>query len=269
MGRRKLTRKEIQEDRIGDSLVAVSDWVAENRNILLGILGFFVVSFAGLQLWSAISNSRDVEQHVQYYEALRTYRAPLESEAVPEEGHEGHDHGDSPAPEFKDEEERNRAALERFETLAREESGSTVGVISQYYTGIIRHQLDQPAEAEKNLRAVLREADEPMIRQLAANRLADLLYQQGNGEEATKLWSEIVEDPAPTFPISPILKKLAQASQEAGDPAKALEYYRRLASEFPSDPEARLTDARISLLAGRVETPDTPDTESKEEESTQ
>ncbi len=131
----------------------------------------------------------------------------------------------------------------------------------------IRQQLDQPAEAEKNLRAVVDGADQPEIRQLAVNRLADVLYLQGKTEEAVTLWSEIAEDPAPTFPLNTVLKKLAEARQASGDLAKALELYRRLASEFPSDPDARLTDARIALLAGQVESNETPDAEESEEES--
>ncbi len=269
MGRRKLTRKQIQEDRIQDSLVAVSDWVADNRSLLLGALGVFVLGFAGLQLWNIVSSGRNAEQHAKYYDALQTYRAPLETDqAAEQEGHEGHDHGDLPhEAEFKDAEERNRAALDKFEQLAREYAGSKVGLLSQYYVGIIRQQLDQPAEAEKNLRAVVDGADQPEIRQLAVNRLADVLYLQGKTEEAVTLWSEIAEDPAPTFPLNTVLKKLAEARQASGDLAKALELYRRLASEFPSDPDARLTDARIALLAGQVESNETPDAEESEEES--
>ncbi len=61
-----------------------------------------------------------------------------------------------------------------------------------------------------------------------------VLVSQGKRPEAIEVWRQILDNPAPNFPRDQLLARLGQASEEAGQPEAALDYYRKLVAEFPS-----------------------------------
>jgi len=248
LARKKLTRKEIRQDRIRSVLVEVYEWLAANSKYLFGVLGAIVVVFVASYGWENFQQGRQREIQQRFSEALEMFEAPV--------GNEKPEQQDPltipPKYRFDTEAERNEKALEAFSSLAADYPNTSVGQFSAYYQAILEQRSGQSQQAEATLRTLIQETDELETKNLARNYLAFVLGTQGKTEEAVALLKEILDEPSIDFPRSSILLKMARAYDSMGDHEAALDNYRKLKAEFPSSQESRAVQARIDLLEAEL-----------------
>ncbi len=253
----KLTRKEIQQDRIRAVLEDVYRWLTRNTVFLGAAVAIFALIVVAGYGWRLYQESATSEQQARLGEALQVFHAPLEGEEESvEPGHEGHDHATNPHPSkyrFASAEERNQKALETLTALAEEDPDSRPGQLARYYRAITLERMGRSDEAETVLRELIADVELPEVSNLARHQLGAILVGQGKRQEAIEVWKQILDNPAPNFPRDQLLARLGQASEKAGQPEAALDYYRKLVAEFPSAPLTRDLERRIDYLEAVLE----------------
>jgi tetratricopeptide (TPR) repeat protein len=246
-----LTRKEIvQQDRIELALSGIFNWCSENRALLLILLAVFVLTIAGSSTWRYYQGQSSQELQIQFRDTLDLYHAPVGTA------------DEQPLPEntavidyrFESDQERLEESLAAFSRIADDSPSSQLGLLSRYYTGLIKQEMGQIQEAEIDLDFVIQNSPNPEIQNLARNYLARIAQSQNDREKATALLEQILVDESNTFPKAVVLLELAQTNEVAGNAEEALRYYRRLTTEYPTSQhiqQARTHIDQLELLSGQ------------------
>jgi tetratricopeptide (TPR) repeat protein len=242
--RKHLTRKEIvRQDRIELALSGTYNWCAENRFLLIGLLAVFALTIAGSSAWQYYQGQSTHELQTRFRDTLDLYHAPVGK-------------ADVPPPEntsiteyrFESDQERLEEALAAFTAISEDSPSSPLGLLSRYYTGLIKQELGQTEEAENDLNFVIRNAPEPEIKSLARNHLARIAQSQNDPEKATVLLEQILVDESGAFPKAVVLLELAKTQEGAGNTDEALRYYRRLTAEYPTSQHVQQARTHIDQL---------------------
>ena len=245
MARKHLTRKEIvQQDRIELALSGIYNWCSQNRSLLIGLLVVFVLTIAGSSTWQYYRGQSSQELQNRFRETLDLYHAPVgqaEEQPLPE-------NAAIIEYRFETDQERLEEALATFAGIAEDSPGSQLGLLSRYYTGMIRQEMGQTQEAEDDLNFVIQSASEPEIQNLARSHLARIAQSQEDREKATALLEQILVDESDAFPKSIVLMELAQTYEAAGNAEEALRYYRRLTVEYPDSLNIQQARTHIDQL---------------------
>jgi len=241
VGTRRLTRKEIiQEDKIQSLLRRTTQWFTTNIRLLAIATGVVVVVVTAAYLWVHFSRATSVRLQAQFAEALAIHSAPVGQEQTAE--------APSSKYSFKTEEERHKKALAEFTQIAEDSPKTVVGQFARYYVGLNQHQLGQVAEARKTMEELIDEANEPMVRSLAANYLAQMSEAEKNNQQAIEMLNKALENAAPGFPKSSFLFRLGQNYEALGKTQDAVKQYQRILTEFPDSAESEQARARIDAL---------------------
>ncbi len=241
MGTRHLTRKEIiQEDKIHSVLSRSMEWFTDNSRYLAIATGLVVVGFASVYLWNYLSKSTNERLQAQFGDALAIYSAPAGQER---------NAADPPSKySFASTEERHKKALAEFSKIAEDSPNSDVGQFARYYVALNQYKLGHASEARKTLQALLEAADEPMVKTLAANYLAQLAEAEKNNQQAVEFLTKTLQDSTPGFPKSTVLFRLGENYEAMGKTQEAVKQYKRIVTEFPDSPESQRAKARIDAL---------------------
>ena len=242
---KRLTRREIvQEDKIQAALSGILAWSSQNLFLLIAVFAIFLLSILGSYLWQNYQSSRSEEIQAQFGEALKIYHAPV-VEDTPE---------DSEDPIIFDEyifatdEERREKALEGFTAVMEDAPGTHLGLLARYYTGLLKKEMGQMGTAEEELNFVVQNSAEPQTRNLARHLLADIAESQDNRQLATQLLEAILLEDTASFPKDTILLRLAQNHEAAGNAEKALTFYTRLTTEYPTSDDSQEAQRRLDQL---------------------
>lgn len=245
MAAKRLTRREIvQEDKIQAALSGIFTWSSQNRSLLIACFSIFLLSILGSWLWQDYQSGRSEEIQAQFGEALKIYHAPV-VEDTPE---------NSEDPIIFDEyifatdEERREKALEGFTAVVEDAPGTHLGLLARYYMGLLKQEMGQIGTAEEELNFVVRNSSEPQTRNLARHLLASIAESQDDRELASQLLEAILLEDTASFPKDTILLRLAQNHEAAGNAEKALTFYTRLTTEYPTSDDSQEAQRRLDQL---------------------
>ena len=245
MAAKRLTRREIvQEDKIQAALSGIFAWSSQNRFLLIACFSIFLLSILGSWLWQDYQSGRSEDIQAQFSEALKIYHAPV-VEDTPE---------NSEDPIIFDEyifatdEERREKALEGFTAVVETASGTHLGLLARYYRGLLKQEMGQMGTAEEELNFVVRNSAEPQTRNLARHLLASIAESQDDHQLASQLLEAILLEDTVSFPKDTILLRLAQNHEAAGNAEKALTFYTRLTTEYPTSDDSQEAQSRLDQL---------------------
>ena len=135
------------------------------------------------------------------------------------------------ARSFKTEKEKYEEAQKQFTAVAARFPRFSQGRWARYYAALCQRDLGNLSEAEKELSPIA-QASDPELAAQAKMVLAGIDQQSGRGEEAEKLYQELLKGrPAATVPKATIQMALAELYQQT-DPPRALEIYQQMAQEY-------------------------------------
>jgi len=240
---KRLTRKEIIEPGpIETALTRIWNWCARNRIILAIAIGGFLLALTGTLIWQQRQRSISEELQSRFAEALDLYYTFPEDSPADENGSV-----EEPSnPDGPDSEQAGMTeALNQFSTLAQEHPGTKLGLLSQYYTALIKDRLGRSDEAESDLSHLAEDSSDPEIRSLALVVLARLARERSNDQQTQELLEEILSGQAQYFPKDSVLLLLGQHQESAGDKQEALRYYQQLTTEYPES--TYLADAQAAI----------------------
>jgi len=178
----RITRKELKSDKFALELEHTFTFFEEHRELVIrygAIAAGILVLVLAVLLYSRHQHSVRQEALSQ---ALQVQEAPVGS-ANP-----------GAALSFPTEDARAQQAVKTFGEVASKYSGSTEGIIAEYYLGTIAADQGKMAEAEKHLKLVAEKGDDRYA-SLANLALAQIDFNEGRTAEGEKLLRSLIDKP--------------------------------------------------------------------------
>jgi tetratricopeptide (TPR) repeat protein len=147
--------------------------------------------------------------------------------------------------------EKNNAAIERFEPIVERYGGRPSGRLAAYYLGICQSELGNTDAAITALQQAA-DASEPLISSMALFRLGQLQLGAGNAEAAIEHFDRLLERDDALFPQEEALMAKARAHEDSGDPRSALAAYQRVLNEHAGTSAAAEARARAEELSAQL-----------------
>ena len=245
MVKKRLTRKEIaQQDWAEIVLSGIYTWGSKNRYLLASGLVILLLTIAGSYWWQNREQQQAFQIQEKFAEALEIYHAPVgEIKKIDQNNAE-------PASRYRflTDQDRLQKALEAFNNIPQNSSSPTIGMLARYYTGLLLRELNQIDEAKKILNLTIQESNQSEIRNMARETLADILQAENQLNPASDLLKKILEDPTTAFPKEMVLLRLARNKESTGNTDEALNFYRKLTTDYPSSSQASVARSRIQNL---------------------
>jgi tetratricopeptide (TPR) repeat protein len=238
----KFTRKELKGP---DEFISFAgkglEWIAAHlRPLLIGV-GAIAVIGSGIWIWQHFSHRSSLEASDALQAALEIYRRPLKGERG------GEDEGDAKKP-FENAKERAKAALEKFQYVVREFSGTDVARLGHLYVGNCHFTLGETAAAIESFEKFVSKAPEPHLQALALENIGYAYEQKKDPTKAREAFEKLTSgkvNPERGF------YHLARLHAAKGDKAKAKEMYQKaldLAKKEKNDWFATEVETKIALI---------------------
>lgn len=228
--RRRLTRKDLrQPDEFISLFDAAGEYVATHLSRVIGAVAALlalILVVAGLKLYF---NHRNRAAAEAFYSGSQAY-----------------------------DRKQYRTAEERFQALANDYSGTSLGRLALLYIGDIHLAQNQPAPARDFLQRFLDADNRPAFRQAALLQLGVAWEALGNQDEARKAYAQAAAISEGQQAQAEL--ELARLTASRGDKPGAIAIYRRFLREHPFGAQrASVVDAlaRLGAAPGPVVTPNT------------
>jgi predicted negative regulator of RcsB-dependent stress response len=179
----RITRKKLKRDDFALEVGQTVEFFTEHRqqSFRYGVAGLIaILLIAGFFVWRAQQRSA---REAAMTAAIEIRRAQV-----------GPSQGDEQTRTFATEQDKAKAEMAAFGGVAAKYSGSTEGIIAQYYLGAIAASQGNVRGAESAFKEVIDSGDASYA-SLAKVALADVYEGQGKGAEAEKLLRSLLDKP--------------------------------------------------------------------------
>lgn len=220
---KRTQRHHLKQDEFVHGIDQATQWfLANQKNVVNGALVLLgaALLLGGLYLY----RTRQAETaRVLVADALQQFHATVgERDPGAPEG----------APHFATSEEKYRAALASFQTIADDFSGYDAGRQARYYAGLCQASLDEFEQAEATL-SELRSGERDLLYYLGTKALAAVKAERKDYAGASELYRALAEDKDNPLPKDYLLYELARSEERAGNREQARQYYDRMLAEHP------------------------------------
>jgi predicted negative regulator of RcsB-dependent stress response len=231
-----ILRKDLKRDEIRDTMVGTFRAIVTHEKtvgITVGVLAVIALAIFG---WKTHSDRQTVKAEALFNVALGVYTG---SSQQPVTGQP------APTPTQKDYVD----AEAKFRQLALTYPHTRPGQLAHYYAALSLEKLDNNDEARKWLQgmAEMHDAD---FAAMAKYALAELDAQAGKGEDAAKIYQQLIDKPSVLVPKPVAMLSLADYYSTT-KPAEAARLYNEIKSEYPNTPAAQQADQRLNWLGGK------------------
>ena len=171
---------------------------------------------------------------------MRVLNSPVRQPGQPEEPN---------VPSFGSVQERDKAALGKFEGVASKWPHTSAGQYSIYLAGVVENDMGDLSGAEKSFQHA-REAGNHDVSSLAKVALAHLYFNSNRDAEGVKLLKDVIDSPSVTVPKASAQLELAQYYEEKNQKADAVKLYEQMQKDNAKTPIAQLSQEKVKELTG-------------------
>ncbi len=162
--------------------------------------------------------------------------------------------GTPPAPGetvYPDDTQKYTAAAQQFSDVVASAKYPRTrgGQLARYYQALSYEKIDKIDDSKKLLRSLESGGGEE-AGVLARFELAQIDELTGQGDEAVKLYQELIAKPSILTPKPVVMLALA-AHYTRSNPSEAAKLYSQIKTEFPDTPIAEQADQALALLSGK------------------
>lgn len=232
-------RHDIKHDRFVDEVSHYYDEVRRNsQRVVIGVVGLLVLIGIGIAIWGWNARQEKAAGAL-LADAIETFEAPVGPEAVADPNRKG--------PAFATEAERTKAAEAKLNDVTSKYSRSDAAQVASLYLAQIDISKGQTDAAIKRYEEFVRKNSGSLL----AGGAQMSVYQLRMAADAKSVIPELEkasQDEKSLVPKESVLSLLAEAYEKSGDKARAMDIYRRIATEFPQTPYA--ADAQQKMNRG-------------------
>ena len=233
----RLTRHQLKQDELSQRLASGRDFVLGHKKNISLIASVSVGALAvGLGILFFIRGAQ-ANAGAAFANALNTYHAPVLTSPpnIPN------------LESYKTNDEKNQAALEKFNAVAKDYSRYAAGRLARYYAAVCLRELGKFPEAEKDFQAVA-EQGSAQVAALAKIGLASVYEQTNRTSEAEKLYKELEANPTETVPKATALVARADLYSKT-NPSEATKLYQQIQQDYRGTPAAEYAGQKLTELS--------------------
>lgn len=253
-----ITRKDLKQDEFVDTVKLATGFLVKNARLIGVCIAGAIVIVATIFAYQAFRRSQDEKAAQALRLPIEYFFASLNTET-------------SNGTTFTMDKQKYEAALPLFEEVETQYSGSKSAWIADYYAAICRLELGNHQESIAKLEDLRgNRSAQPVIRALAALKIAEAHQKAGDSELAIDQLNELVADTDLPFPLPAVLMQLGEVQFKAKRYEEARASFQRIKEEFgdslfaqPSNEKIGVIDLEVKKLS--VGQPEQPTTEEGQE----
>lgn len=236
------TRHQLKQDRFSRATIDVAEktvhWTVEHQSKLIAAaIALLVVVAVVLGGWYYI-NQQDEKASAELSQAVRTLNTPLRPAGMPAQPDE---------PSFASSKERAIAARKQLQEIVSKYPHTRTGEIARYFLGLTSSQLDDYADAERELKSVADARNEDFS-SLAKFALASVYRNTNRNKDAIELYKKLADKPTRSVGKVMAQLELAATYQASQEPLEAKKIYQQIQKENPSSDAAQMASAKLQEL---------------------
>ncbi|HXX20380.1 MAG TPA: tetratricopeptide repeat protein [Candidatus Acidoferrum sp.] len=232
-----ISRRELKKDEVRETLAHGAEAVLSHRQLSVYIVIAAAVIAAGIFGWRTYSEHQTVKAFAAFDAAMKVFQAPIGAPQAPGE------------VTYSDENKKFTEANQKFADVASKYPRTRAGELASYYTALSLEKLGKNDDARKRLQSLAGSSDAD-VAAMAQFELAGLDDRMGQGDEAVKIYQQLIAKPSALVPKAVAMLALAD-HYSSKDPAAAAKLYGQIKSEYPDTPMAEQADQALALLPGK------------------
>jgi predicted negative regulator of RcsB-dependent stress response len=232
-----ISRKDLKKDEVRDTFERGAEAVLSHQQLTLYVLIAVVVVAVGVFGWRTYTQRQTVKAFADYDDAMKIFQTPIGAPVAPGE------------VSYPDANKKFTDAVQKFSAVASKYPHTRASELSRYYAALSFEKLDKNAEARALLQGLTSSGDDE-VAAMARFELAGLDDRMGQGDEAEKLYKQLIAKPSVLVPKPVVMLTLAEHYSEK-NPAEAAKLYGQIKADYPDTPIAEQADQALALLPGK------------------
>ena len=220
-----------------ETLAHGAEAVLSHQQLTSYLLMAAIVVALGFFGWRTYAQRQSVKASAAFDAAMKVFQAPV---GVPPTAGE---------ITYTDANKKFTDAEQRFSDVASKYPRTRSGELARYYEALSFEKLDKNNQAKQSLQGLIGSRDAE-VAGMAQFELAGLDDRMGQGEEAVKLYQQLMAKPTVLVPKPVVMLALAGHYREK-NPSEAAKLYAQIKSEYPDTPVAEQADQALALLSGK------------------
>lgn len=209
------------------AMVHAVDVAGKHRKLIaIGALAVILAAvgvYAGVRVFA----SRQATAQEQLGKGLSFFHADVRPDAVNDP------YGKGPAPSFRSDADKYRAAAKEFSSVVSKVGYSSTAAVARYYLGLSQLRLGQTKEAIQSLEAAGNSSRNRPAGYLAKRALAGAYMASGNNRAAKDILEALVKDPQCDLPKEELSVQLARILDGMGKGGEAVKVLREAGAQSP------------------------------------
>jgi predicted negative regulator of RcsB-dependent stress response len=232
-----ITRKELKQDKFAETLAQGVEGVASHQRQAWLIGGAAVLVLLAVFGWRFWNERQTVKAQAALDEAMKTYNARIRAAGEPEEPGE---------ISYLDEKNKLTDAAKKLEKVSADFGRTNPGRLARYYAGLCYMQVGNLEEAQRWLRMVEGSSDSELAG-LARLQLAQTLIGLGIGDDAARLYQQLIDKPTTLVPKPVAMLALAELYSKS-KPEEAIKLFTELQSAYQGTSIGDQAEERLAEL---------------------
>ena len=234
-----ISRKELKKDDLRETLAHGADAVLSHQQLTLYLLiAALVIGLAGYGWWE-YSQRQTLKASVAFDAAMKIFQAPIASPSTPPTPN---------VPMYLDPNKKYTDAAQKFGDVAAKYPHTRPGQLAKYYCALSLEKIGKNDQARSLLQPLA--GGDGEFAAMAKFELAELDDFTGRGDEAVKLYQQLIDKPTVLVPKPVAMLALAEHYRQK-DPAQAAKLYGQIKSEYPDTKIADQASQELALLPGK------------------
>jgi hypothetical protein len=235
-----ITRKELKKDEFRDSFVHGAEAVYSHQKLVAYILGIALVVVLGIFGWKYYAERQTVKATVALDDAMKVYNARIRAP------------GETAEPTeltYVADKNKYEDAVKKLTDVSQRYPRTRPGQRARYFAALSLEQLGRNDDAIKAL-GQLESSGSDDLAAVARFELARVYDRTGKGDEAVKLYQQLIAKPAVLAPKPLVMLALAGHYRKT-NPAEAAKLYNQIKLDYPDTAAAQQADEQLELLPGK------------------
>jgi hypothetical protein len=236
-----ISRKELKKDEVRDTLAHGAEAVLSHQQFMFYVLIAALVVALGVFGWKAYTERQTVKASAAFDDAMKVFQARIRTPGEPQESGE---------TTYVDEKNKYTDAAKKFGDIATNYPHTRPGQLAGYYAALSLEKLGKNDDAKKYLQGLAQSSTEDFAA-MAKFELAQLDDRRGQGDDAVKLYQELMTKTSVLVPKPIVMYALAEHYRPK-NPAEAAKLYTQIKTDYPDTPIASQADQALALMPGKT-----------------
>jgi predicted negative regulator of RcsB-dependent stress response len=232
-----ISRKELKKDEVRDTFAQGAQVVLEHQKLTIILLAVAIVVAAGVFGWMAYSQRQAQKASAAFDDAMTVFESPVGAPQQPNQ------------LTYADDNAKFAAAARKLSDVATKYPRTHPGRLAGYFEALSYEKLNKNDQAKKLLQSMTDSSDED-VASMARFELAQLDDRMGQGDEAERLYQQLMAKPTDLV-AKPIVMLALAEHYSLKDPTQAAKLYGQIKSDYPDTPIAQQADQELSLLPSK------------------